>query len=154
MSTHIQPAYKIGGGEPEVVRCTINTTQNFGIGAPVSYTVGTGAVSEHALGATVTGIYGFAMEAVASSLSAGPDSAGCLVCKATDSQVYSGKLYNSGIVAPDADNLGRQYGLVNVSDKYYVDESDTTDVVVEVMRIDTKNNLVYFKVITSARDEG
>ena len=158
MPFQMQAAQFPHGGWPEATDRIPGAAANYPKGAPVTWNTGTGRLDEHALGATVTNIAGVSLEGVRTG---DPDNPSGTVnfTKATRSNVYVASLVNgSGVVQiPDAANLNVNYGLLKVGSGqnawWGVDESDTTDVVVEVIDLDLERDLVYFKFIESAIQE-
>lgn len=158
MPFRMQPAQFPHGGWPEGTDRVPGSDQTYPTGTPVTWATGSQELDEHALGATVTGIAGVSMEGVSAGDAHNP-SGTVNFAKATRSNVFVSKLVNgSGVVqTPDAANIGLSYGLLKVGtglDMWFgVDESDTTNVVVKVVGIDTERDLVFFKFIESAIQE-
>lgn len=154
----LQPAQFPHGGWPEGLERAPGSDQTYPQGTPVTWDEASQELDEHALGATVTNILGVSLEGVVAGDADNP-SGNVSFVRANNSQVFVAKLTDgSGVVqVPDSANIGVQYGLLkngSGSDAWFsVDEADTTNVVVEVVGIDTERDLVFFKFITSAIEE-
>lgn len=129
--------------------------QTYPRGTPVTWDTGSQELDEHGGGATVTNILGVSQEGVVSGTADNP-SGKVSVALASRNNVFAAKLTNgSGTVqTPDAANINVEYGfLKNGSGStqwWSVDESDTSNVVLEVIGIDTERDIVFFKFIESA----
>lgn len=152
MARHIQPA-KLGGlNAPQVLGVTPEASATFSLGAPVA--LSSGELIEFAGGATVTGLLGFAGQACTSG---DPDFGDEVEVFIADENVeFMAQVYDSGgaavrDLADAAPSIGDQLGLVEVSGEWYVDEDDSTNVVVEITKVYVEHNVVLFKVIASAR---
>lgn len=152
MPIRIQPSrFDVSRGVPPIRNRGIVAAQTFTKGAPLA--LNAGSVQEHAGGATVTGFYAIANEDVTAGASSGPESTLCNASECHPSQIFMGQLDNGGSVATvDAANLDVDYGLLETSGDWYVDELDVTNVVVQVVDIDTDLNVVFFKFLASAID--
>lgn len=149
MSIRIQPSRHPGAEVPLVDNRSIVAGQTFLRGAPIA--LNGGAAQEHAGGATVTGIYGFALEDVTSGASLGANSTEVAIAVADHDTVFMGQLSNAGsVVAPDSSNLDTDYGIIEVSSEWFVDEADVANVVVNVIAFDADLSVVWFRVLTSA----
>lgn len=153
---HFQPS-RSNLSAPEVVNGEPEASATISLGAPVARNSGDASkFEEHAGGATVTGIVGVAMQAVASGA---PDfGTEMQVAKAGPNQEFLGQVYDSGgsavaTVAGDGTYLGNDYGMVEVSGDWYVDEDDTSDVVLTVTKELPEINAVLFKFISSAIED-
>lgn len=154
---HIQPAAR-ADGPWEVRNFSIESGATFKQGAPVARDgTNTENVEEHAGGATVTGLLGFAMVGVSSGV---PEAKGDVaygatipVALANDDTEFMGPLLNAdAIVTPvKATHEGVSYGLIKHSTLLYwgVDEADTTNVHVRITRVFPELKLVAFKVLPS-----
>ena len=151
MPVRIQPSRFDHGGVPTVRGLVPTTGQSFYRGAPV--TVTSGEAVEHAGGATVTGLYGFAMQDVVSAVCDFGDEVQIAV--ANDATTFVGQMIASAAVVTDLSSIlvGAQYGLLEASNVWYVDYDDTSTVVVEIVDVDDNRNLVFFKVLASAQGE-
>jgi hypothetical protein len=60
------------------------------------------------------------------------------------------------VVAPDISNVDINYGLLVVSDEWFVDEEDTTNVHVNVIDfdLDIDDGVVFFRVLESVLETG
>lgn len=154
----MQPAQFPQGGWPEGTERTPGSDQTYPRGTPVTWDESTQELDEHAGGATVTNILGISLEGVSAGVAQNP-SGKVSFARATPNNIFVAKLINGSAVVQtvDAANIGVQYGILKVSTGlnqwWGVDESDTTDVVVEVTGIDEERNVVFFKFITSAVEE-
>lgn len=158
MAFKMQPAQFPAGGWPEGTERSPGSDQTYPAGTPVTWDEATGELDAHAGGATVTNILGVSLEGVVSGDADNP-SGNVSYAKANRTNVFAAQLINgSGVVQTvDEGNLGGRYGILKVgsgsSQWWGVDEADTTDVVVEVVEIDTHRNLVFFKFLESAIEE-
>lgn len=147
--------FPAGSGFPEATERAPGSDQTYPRGTVVTFATGSQELDAHAGGATVTNIFGVTMEGCASGVADNP-SGNVNVALANRSNTFIAKLTNgSGVVqTPDAANLNLVYGILQngsgATQWWSVDESDTTDVVVEIIGIDTERDLVYFKFIESA----
>ena len=158
MSFRIRVAQFPNGGFPENDARTPASDQTFPAGTPVTWDTAAQDLNEFAGGATVTNLLGFSYEGVESGVAENP-SGKVNLALSSRSNIFMGKLVNgSGVVqTPDSANINVNYGILKVSTLmnqwWGVDEADTTDVVVEVIGIDTDiddTGVVFFKVIESA----
>lgn len=150
---HFQPSRS--NLAPEIRNENIQSSATFTIGAPLQRDTVEDDVEEHAGGATVTGIIGVAMVGVASGVPAakGGTAYGTTIPVAIAGQTveFLGQLINSGTVqTPDDSNEGTQYGMIKVSNNWYVDEADTSDVVLTVTKVLPEIKAVLFKFLASA----
>ena len=150
---HIQPAQRASGA-PEYTEFAIQAAATFNQGAPLQRDATPSDIEEHAGGATVTGLVGFAMFGATAGVPEAKGSTGygttMLVAIANTDQQFLGQLTNAGsIVAPDSGNLGVSYGLLKVGSDWFVDETDTTNVHVTVTHIYANIKAVLFKVIST-----
>lgn len=153
MSIRIQGSRHPAGEVPEITNRGITAAQTFLRGAPIALAVG--LASEHAGGATVTGLFGFANEDVTAGLSLGAETTQVNITVANRDTVFMAQLSNTGaVVAPDIGNLDINYGLIEVASEWFVDELDVTNVMVNVVDFDLDLNVVFFKVIESAIEAG
>lgn len=146
---HFQPSRLNGLGAPEVTEENVQAAATFTIGAVLQRDAVPGDVEEHAGGATVTGIIGVALQAATSGVPAFGTKV--QVARAGPQIEFLGQLSNAGaVVTPDAANLGVSYGIVKVTNDWYVDETDTTNVVLTVTKIMPEHQAVLFKFLASA----
>lgn len=153
MARHIQPA-KLGGlNAPQVLGYTPDPAATFAIGAPVALALG--VIDEHAGGAVVTGLLGFALQGCTAGV---PDFGSEVEIAIADENVeFMSQVYDSGggavrtLTAATAPAVGDQLSLVKVGTEWYVDEDDAVDVTVEITKVYIPQNVVLFKVIPSAR---
>ena len=162
-----RPAYVEGGGTTSMVHYVVKSGEDFVAGAPL--TINAGEVDELDTN-DVTLIVGVANAQDASnfgySVSDMADSAFVTgrentvpIWIANSSTVFVGQLSNgtTSLVVPDAANVGEDYGLIRQSDgTWTVDEADTTNVVVTVVKFETQGEncpdpfgRVYFKFLRS-----
>lgn len=152
-------AARKSGGAPTIQNFPIESAASFKQGSPVARDgTNTENIEEHAGGATVTGLLGFATVGVSAGL---PEAKGDTpygtripVEMASDDEVdWIGMLLNAdAIVTPDpAVHEGVSYGLIkhSVDGWWGVDEADTTDVHVRVIKCLPEVNCVLFKVLPS-----
>lgn len=159
---HFRPAYVEGSGTPLVRHLPVKSAEDIRKGTVLA--LDTGEMAEHAGGSTVTGIIGVALAATESGAGynmANEDDTVFVAGRsntvpyavATDNQVFVGVLTNGNtttVTTPAAANL-RTYGIIKLTEEVWtVDISDTTDVVVRVIKFDAVNKRVWFKFIPSA----
>ena len=155
MAFRMQSARFPNGGWPEADDRTPGSDQTYPAGTVVTWDTSSQELDEHALSTTVTNILGVSVEGVEGGVAENP-SGKVGVVLASRSNVFVAKLVNgSGVVqTADAANINVQYGLLAISSGMNqweaVDEDDTSNVVVEVIGIDTDRNVVFFKFIESA----
>jgi len=154
MGFAMQPAGRGGGGWPESYERAPGSDQTYPRGCPVAWDASSQELDIHAGGATVTNIAGVSLEGVVAGVADNP-SGKVAFAHAAHPNLFVAKLSSAGtIVAPDTANIGVQYGIIVVgsgSTQYWtVDEADTSNVVCEVVDIDTERNVVFFKFLDSA----
>ncbi len=110
-----------------------------------------GSAVLHALASTVTGVYGVSLEKCTSGTSEGPASTLLAIARADRNTIFVSKVVVSGAVTTDLSSLtiGDQYGLITVSGQDYVDFDDTSQVLVQIVKIDDELNVVWFVFIES-----
>ena len=146
-----QPARWTGNG-PEVRQELPEASATISIGTPLQRDANPEYVEEHAGGATVTGIVGVAMATVA----AGTPAFGTKIPMAVAGlgMEFLGQIWDvseSEVATPVlATHLGNDFGMVKISGNWYVDEEDTTNVVLIVTAIYPDIKAVLFKFIHSA----
>lgn len=144
-----------GSAFPENDRRTPGSDQTYPKGTPVTFDTGSQELDEHAGAAVVTNILGVSYEGVESGDAQNPDGKVGLA-SAARSNVFLAKLTDGSgtVVVPDEANLNVEYGMLKngtgLDQWWSVDEDDTTNVVLEVIGIDTERDIVYFKFIESA----
>lgn len=156
MSFAMQPArFPAGSGFPSGDDRTPGSDQTYPRGTPVTWDTGSQELDEHAGGATVTDILGVSLEGVEAGEAFNPS--GLVgVALASRQNVFVAKLTDgAGVVqTPAESDINVEYGILKndsgLDAWWSVDQSDTTDVVVEVIGIDTERDLVFFKFIESA----
>lgn len=155
MSFAMQPARFPAGGWPEGDDRAPGSDQTYSRGTPVTWDTGSQELDEHGGGATVTNVLGVSLEGVTAGTAHNP-SGKVGVALANRTNTFVAKLINgSGVVqTPDTANINVPYGMLKVDtglDAWWgVDESDTSNVVLEVIAIDTERDVVFFKFIESA----
>ena len=142
-----------GSGAFEVREFFPDGSSTFRIGAPVARDSDPEEITEHAGGATVTGLLGFAMQDVTSGVCA--FGTNCQVAIANADTEFIGQLINvATIVTPAAGtHLGVDYGLLKVSNEWYVDTQDESNIHVTVTAVFPAILAVLFKVIPSVIGE-
>ena len=138
----------------EIIEFPPEASTTFRVGAPLQRDSGGGnpsQVEEHAGGATVTGILGFAQNACTSGT---PDFTSVIqVARANAQTDFIGQVISVATVqtiAGDGTYLGNEYGLLKVSSEWYLDADDETNVHVMVMKELPEINCVLFRVISTA----
>jgi hypothetical protein len=151
----MQPAQFKQGGWPNGVDRTPGSDQTYPRGTPVTWDTTSQELDEHAGLTTVTNIFGVSMDGVSSGTAQNPSGKVCTAL-AHNENIFMAKLTNgSGTVQTvDTANLNVQYGMLKngsgLSQWWSVDEDDTTNVVLEVIDIDTDMNIVYFVFLNTA----
>ena len=154
MAFVMQPSKFPQGGWPVGTELPPGSDQTYPKGTVVTWDTGSQELDEHAGTTTVTGIRGVALDGCTAGEAANP-SGNVNIADAKDN-VFVAKLTNgSGTVQTvDQANLNVQYGILKngsgASAWWSVDEADTTNVVVEVVDIDTDRNVVFFVFLDSA----
>lgn len=141
-------------GSWEVEDMTPHGSATLAIGEPVQRNSSDPELIEpFAGGATVTGLLGFSGAVVTSGV---PNyRTKITVYKANLDTEFIGQIWDvsEGVVATvaAATHEGNQYGIVEpTAGEWYIDEEDTSDVVVTVTRVLDEINAALFKVISSA----
>jgi hypothetical protein len=154
MARVIQPGRFPAGEVPNVMNLVPDAAATFSKGHIVRKKSGASTAEKHPLGATVTGIYGVALEDV---VAGNPDGVApeCAIAKADRNTVFIGQVTASGAILTDLSSIliGVQYGLLEVAGTQYVDKDDVTHVVVQIVDTDENLNIAYFKFIESALQE-
>lgn len=144
MGRRFVPARRTGTTVPRVQACVVTAAQTFKWGALVA-TAAAGTISE--CGADPTIVLGVALQdafsgpgnevANSSQVVATTGTINlCSVAIADREQEFSGRMTNAGAtVAPLQTHIDQQYGVVKVGNDWTIDETDTTNVVVEITDI-------------------
>ena len=155
MSFQMQPAQHLSGNYIEGTDRASGSDQTYNRGTPVTWDTGSQELDEHGGGSTTTNILGVSLEGTTSGVETNPSGTVNLAL-ASRLNVFVAKLTNNAGVVQTADtaNINVEYGMVKTGSglnaTWSVDESDTTDKVLEVINIDTERNLVYFKFMEAA----
>ncbi len=149
-----QPSRRASGA-PEYKEFDIQASATFPDGAPMQRDTVESDIEEHAGGATVTGIIGVSAFGASSGVPAAKGSTGfgtrMGVSIAQQDTEFVGTMINAGVVqTPNAGNDGTQYGMIKVVGEWYVDEADTSDVVLTITDFDANRQIVFFKFLASA----
>ena len=149
MAWPIQPSSKAGGqGIPTVVGYGVATGETFYKGAPV--TLASGLLEEVDTN-DVTGLVGVAL--MGATVAATPDWGDEVpVALIDNSTTFNAQVsINGTTVATDLSSVevGAQYGIVKIGNYWYIDYSDTGNVVAEILTVDDENNMVTFKFLVS-----
>jgi hypothetical protein len=151
----MQPVGAAVGGWVQGYERSPGSDQTYPKGTPVTWDTSSQELDEHAGTTTVTNIAGVSLEGVASGVADNP-SGKVNFAHAAHPQLFMAKLTNgSGTVQTvDEANIDVLYGILKnglgASQWWSVDEDDTTNVVVQVVDIDTERNVVIFMFIDSA----
>ena len=149
-----QPSRRASGA-PEVKEFLIQGSATFTDGAPMQRDTVEGEIEEHAGAANVTGIIGVSMFGASSGVPAAKGGTAfgtkMLVAIAQQDIEFVGTMINGSTVqTPNAGNNGTDYGMVKVSDEWYVDEADESNVVLTITGFDANRKIVFFKFLASA----
>ncbi len=149
-----QPSRRAGGA-PEVKEFDIQGSATFPDGAPMQRDTVQKDIEEHAGGNNVTGIIGVSMFGASSGVPAakGGTAFGTRMSVAIanrDTEFVGTMINGTTVQTPDSDNDGTEYGMVKVSGEWYVDEADTTDVVLTTTGFDANRQIVFFKFLDAA----
>lgn len=148
---HFQPSRRASGA-PEIRQMIVEASATIALGEVLQRDSDAEEVEPHAGGATVTGILGVSMGVATAGTAAFDDR--IPVAIANLDQEFLGTVWDvSGSAVATAavgTHEGVSFGVVKVSGQWYVDEEDTTDVVVRVTKVLLDINAVLFKFITSA----
>lgn len=161
MPMRFQPA-KFGQSEvPNVQEYPGYNDPTFLRGAPVSYDVSNDGLIVHPGTTTVTDILGIALHGITAGVSESPS--GLVAVAKAKNQEFVGQVVAGGVSANvvltdlSGISIGDQYGMIVGTDPagvWYVDFSDTSNVVLEISRIDDDLDIVWFKFLDSACQEG
>jgi hypothetical protein len=144
---YFQPSQ--GSEPPEILHFTPTATATLTLGEPVQRNSSNpNQIEAHPGGSTVTGIVGCAMGTVTNGAMPHPGNK-VMVALANRKTLWLGQVYDvsGGVVAtvsPSA-HEGRDFGMIEVGGRWYVDEEDTTDVVLRVVRVLPQLNAVLFR---------
>lgn len=142
------------GAAPEIIHYQPTSSATLALGEPVQRNSGDPELIEaHAGGATVTGILGTSMGLVTSGVV--PYGSTVQVAIARRDTLWLGQVYDvsASAVATAAAGTheGNTYGMVEpTAGQWYVDEEDTSNVVLRVVKVLPKINAVLFRWIGSA----
>lgn len=148
---HFQPSRK-AGGDIEVRNIAPDAAATFTLGSILARDTDPELIVEHGGGSTVTGILGVAM----GGCTAGVPTFGSKVpvAIATVEQEFMGQVWDvSGSAVATAaagTHEGVSFGVVKINNDWYVDEEDTSNVVVRVTKVMPEINAVLFKFLASA----
>lgn len=150
-----QPSRR-SGGAPEVKEFDIQSSASFPDGAPMQRDTVESDIEEwDPSGNNVTGVIGVSMFGVSSGVPAAKGGTAfgtkVLVAIANRDTEFVGTMINgTTIQTPNSGNNGTEYSVLKVSGEWYVDEGDTSDVVLTVTGFDANRKVVFFKFIDSA----
>jgi hypothetical protein len=139
---------------PEILHYTPTSTATLALGEPVQRNSGDPELIEaHAGGATVTGILGTALGTVTSGTV--PFGSKVQVAIARRDTLWLGQIYDVSAsavaTAAVATHEGNRYGMVEpTAGQWFVDEEDTSDLVLRVVKVYPQINAVAFRWIGSA----
>jgi hypothetical protein len=143
-----QPARFAAGEVPESADYEPVAAQTFKKGRVLTR-VGA-KVQAHALGATVTGVFGVAMAPAENGRAIGPDPR-VPVAKANRVDEFLGQAWRpstSTIVSLDRDtHLGQRYGLIFVDGETFINIENTTNLLIEITGVKTELNIALFKFL-------
>lgn len=151
----MQPAQFPAGGWVEGGELPPGSDQTYPRGTPVTFDTGSQELDEFGGGATVTNIKGVSVEGVEGGEAFNP-SGNVNFASANRTNTFTAKLTDGSgnVQVPDAANINVQYGILKngtgLGQWWSVDESDTSDVVVEIVGFDLEREIVFFKFIESA----
>lgn len=150
-----QPSRR-SGGAPEVKEFDIQSSASFPDGAPMQRDTVESDIEEwDPSGNNVTGVIGVSMFGVSSGVPAAKGGTAfgtkVLVAIANRDTEFVGTMINgTTIQTPNSENDGTEYSVLKVSGEWYVDEGDTSDVVLTITGFDANRKIVFFKFIDSA----
>lgn len=155
MSVRIQPSQFPHGEVPWVQGLTPNSSATFLRGCAVAIN-SSGEAIIHPLAAVVDDFYGIALCDVTSGVSDSP-SGEVQVARATKDATFLGQVVAGGVdvdvVLTDLSGLsvGDKYGMIiNTAGEHMVDFSDTTNVVLQITKIDDNLDIVWFQFLEAA----
>lgn len=150
-----QPSRR-SGGAPEVKEFDIQSSASFPDGAPMQRDTVESDIEEwDPSGNNVTGVIGVSMFGVSSGVPAAKGGTAfgtkVLVAIANRDTEFVGTMINgTTIQTPNSENDGTEYSVLKVSGEWYVDEGDTSDVVLTITGFDANRKIVFFKFLDSA----
>lgn len=115
-----------------------------------------GSAVLHALAGTVTNVFGISLEDCAAGVSTGAVTTLLSIARADRNTEFISGVVESGAVVTGtmpAFVVGDTHGLITVSGQDYVDFDDTSDVLVQIRKIDTDLKVVWFLFIESTLQE-
>ena len=151
---HFQPAQRASGA-PEYREFDIQAATSFTIGAPMQRNGGTPSdIEEHDGDTDVQDIIGVALFGATSGVPAAKGSTAygtkMTVGIANLDQLFLGQLTSaSAVVTPTKSNI-RTYGMLKVTNDWYVDRDDTGQIVLQVIKIYPNIDAVLFKFNAAA----
>lgn len=151
----MQPSQFPLGGFPEGDARHPGSDQTYPVGTVVTWDTSSHELDAHAGGATVTNVLGVSAEGVVAGIAQNPDGLVNFFYGGRGNY-FSAKLTDNAGVEQTVGvaNINVRYGFVRtgtgLNSVDTVDNSDTTDVVLEVTGIDVDRNIVFFKFIDSA----
>ena len=148
-----QPAQRASGA-PEYREFDIQAAATFATGAPMQRDTTPSDIEEHVGTTTVTGIIGVAMFGSSTGVPDGKGSTAygtkMIVGIANTDQLFLGQLTTaSAVVTPTKSDI-QDYGMLKVGSNWFVDQDDTGNVVLQVVKIYPNIDAVLFKFIPSA----
>jgi len=149
MQASIRPA----DGVPQILGYSVASGETFYKGAPVTLD-GSGNLEEVDTD-DVTGILGIAT--MGATVAGTPDWGDEVPVEiADDPTIFQSQVHSSAAILTSLANVvvGARYGIVKLSNYWYIDYDDTSNVVAEIMSKDEDNNIVFFKFIGTARVDG
>jgi hypothetical protein len=149
---YFQPS--AGSEPPEILHYTPESSATLTLGEPVQRNSSDPELIEaHAGGATVTGILGTALGTVAAGVIPHVGTK-VQVAIANRKTLWIGQVYDVSAsavaTAAVATHEGVQFGMIEAGGRWYVDEEDTSNVVLRVVRVHLQLNAVLFRWIGSA----
>ena len=148
-----QPAQRASGA-PEYREFDIQASATFTHGSPMQRDATPSDIEEHDGGAVVTGIIGVSLFGVDSGVPSAKGSTAygttVIVGIANADQLFLGQLSASSAVVTPTSADKRTYGMIKVVDDWYVDQDDTTDVVLQVITTYPNIKAVLFKFLTAS----
>ena len=149
-----QPAQR-ASGPPEYREFDIEGSATFTIGAPMQRNSGAPSdIEEHDGGSDSTDLIGVALFGATSGVPAAKGSTAygtrMTVGIANLDQLFLGQLTASSAVVTPTDSDIRTYGMLKVSNDWYVDQDDTGNVILQVVKIYPNIDAVLFKFLAAA----
>ena len=149
-----QPAQRASGA-PEYREFDIQGSATFTTGAPMQRNGTPSDIEEHAGSSTTTGIIGVALFRATSGVPAAKGSTAygtrMIVGIAHPDQLYLGQLTNAGAVVTPTTSDIRTYGMLKVTNDWFVDQEDTGgDVILQVVTIYPNIDAVLFKFLAAS----